>query len=477
MVGPSVQSCPEPVALPIIFVPGIMGSRLRNRTTGQIVWDPGTNWSTVWGAFTESAAAKRRRLVGPDGAAFRPDFLEVDMGRVGGTLTAERHRRQWGGLMADFYMSFMSWLDMTAEAPATGLVPRGCFNLHYEAWAHPYNWTDDNDVAAQGLARTVSRAVADTQTKYRNRDVRVLKPVVVTHSMGGLVARAYVTNHGGAAALHGVIHGAMPTDGAPATYKRMRAGFEGGWGAAAVTQRVLGQSQAEVTATAGNCPGPLQLLPNARHKSVNGSTDWLRLTNTRGGRLWSRPAANPYSEIYLNRRDWWRLIDQRFLDPGGTPRGDRAWSNFETQLRKAAAFHSALGSGGFHSNTRMFWSNDPDMRAWDTVEWRLTRTGSDPRRNPEDNDQQGRLRWGEWVMPPPMPMAAAMPVFVPEAEASIQGATARGDGTVHAGSGRHVTGPMSVPTRVGFAHDGAFEPGAVRQLVAGWLFEMVQEQL
>ena len=58
---------------------------------------------------------------------------------------------------------------MTAEAPATGLVPRGCFNLHYEAWAHPYNWTDDNDVAAQGLARTVSRAVADTQPKHRNR--------------------------------------------------------------------------------------------------------------------------------------------------------------------------------------------------------------------------------------------------------------------------------------------------------------------
>ena len=53
----------------------------------------------------------------------------------------------------------------------------------------------------------------------------------------------------------------------------------------------------------------------------------------------------------------------------------------------------------------------------------------------------------------------------------------RGDGTVHAGSGRHVTGPMSVPTEVGFAHDGAFEPSAVRQLVAGWLFEMVQQQL
>jgi pimeloyl-ACP methyl ester carboxylesterase len=287
MAGPSVQRCPEPVALPIIFVPGIMGSRLRNRTTGQIVWDPGTNWSTVWGAFTESAAAKRRRLVGPDGTPFNPRFLEVDMGRVGGTLTAERHRRQWGGLMSDFYMGFMAWLDLTAETPAMGQVPRGCFNLHYEAWAHPYNWTDDNDVAAQGLARTVSRAVAATQDKFRGRNVRVLKPVVVTHSMGGLVARAYVTNHGGAAALHGVIHGAMPTDGAPATYKRMRAGFEGGWGSAAVTQRVLGQSQAEVTATAGNCPGPLQLLPNSRHRSVNGSRAWLRLTNARGARLMS----------------------------------------------------------------------------------------------------------------------------------------------------------------------------------------------
>lgn len=477
MVGAAVQSCPEPVALPVIFVPGIMGSRLRNRTTRQVVWDPGTNVSTVWGAFTENAAAKRRRLVGPDGAAFNPRFLEVDMGQIGRTLSAERHRRQWGGLMSDFYLGFMSWLDMTAQTPAMGQVPRGCFNLHYEAWAHPYNWTDDNDVAAQGLAQTVARAVADTQTKYSGRNIRVLKPVVVTHSMGGLVARAYVTRHGGAAALHGVIHGAMPTDGAPATYKRMRAGFEGGWGAAAVTQRVLGQSQAEVTATAGNCPGPLELLANARHKSVDGSKDWLRLTDAAGRKLWSRPASNPYSEIYLNRRDWWKLIEQKHLDPAGNPSGDRAWTSFETQLRKAAAFHSALGSGGFHSNTRMFWSNDSDMRAWDMVEWQLTRASADPQRSADDNNQQGRLRWGEWYIPPASPMGMGMPVFISQAEASIQPATARGDGTVHAGSGRHVSGPMSVPTRRGFAHDQAFEPGAIRQLVAEWLFEMVQEQL
>ena len=39
----SVQYCPEPVVLPIVFVPGIMGSRLRTRHDGQIVWDPQDN--------------------------------------------------------------------------------------------------------------------------------------------------------------------------------------------------------------------------------------------------------------------------------------------------------------------------------------------------------------------------------------------------------------------------------------------------
>lgn len=44
-------TCPEPCVMPIVFVPGIMGSRLRRRG-GPLVWDPDN--SIDWNPFAES---------------------------------------------------------------------------------------------------------------------------------------------------------------------------------------------------------------------------------------------------------------------------------------------------------------------------------------------------------------------------------------------------------------------------------------
>src|SRR4051812_6269596 len=54
--------------------------------------------------------------------------------------------------------------------------------------------------------------------------------IVVTHSMGGLVGRALVHPDYGNLQdkVLGIVHGVMPAIGAPAAYKRMRAGFEDG---------------------------------------------------------------------------------------------------------------------------------------------------------------------------------------------------------------------------------------------------------
>lgn len=52
--------------------------------------------------------------------------------------------------------------------------------------------------------------------------------IVVTHSMGGLVGRALIHPMYGNLQdkVAGIVHGVMPAIGAPAAYKRMRAGFE-----------------------------------------------------------------------------------------------------------------------------------------------------------------------------------------------------------------------------------------------------------
>lgn len=50
MTEDPVALCPRHVILPIIFIPGIMGSRLRNMV-GEVVWQPGIeSWDEGWNA-------------------------------------------------------------------------------------------------------------------------------------------------------------------------------------------------------------------------------------------------------------------------------------------------------------------------------------------------------------------------------------------------------------------------------------------
>lgn len=474
-------TCPEPCAMPIIFIPGIMGSRLRRRG-GPLVWDPDN--SVDWNPFASSqgslaanamagAATKRRNLVGPPGSGFSQTYLQVDRGRPGGSLTAERIARGWGGLHQGSYFRFMMWLDVVAEQPSSGQVPARCHAVKFEAFAHPYNWTDDNRNSGRALQDTVAFAIRETTRKFaRQPEVRILKPVLVTHSMGGLVARAYTQIHGGAGAVHGVIHGAMPTDGAPATYKRMLAGFEG------ASSVVLGYDQGQVTATAGNLPGALQLLPNSRHKSVDGSRAWLRIVNRAGNRRGAYPASDPFAEIYTEPRQWWRLIHERFLDPQGDPSGRAARAQSMLQIAKARQFDQALAGSGFHPNTRMFYADDSAHPSWDKVVWKQTGARDVPSSGAIMNNQGlGTVEWGNWYQPPPNPMVPSMPQFIADTRYTVQPADAPGDGTVHAGSGRHERGAMSVQSPRGFEHQYAYDERGVRELMAEWLFDMVLEQL
>lgn len=476
MNRPSVASCPVPVALPVIFVPGIMGSRLRNKN-GELVWLPESMAMQLWDKGFSDAREKRLALVQePENNYYSSDYLSVHPGTVGGVFTEERISRGWGGVLWGFYGSFLSWLEHTAKFDSSKL-PRGCHSVNYEVWAYPYNWTDDNKNSAKGqekpkgvgsdvgLKKIIETAISETTEKYKDQDVRILKPVLITHSMGGLVGRAFCKLLGGEDMLHGVIHGAMPTDGVPATYKRMLAGAEG---AAAL---VLGWDQTETTATAGNMPGALQLLPNKRHKGVDGSSNWLRVNTRQRVMLESLPRTDPYAEIYRNQSDWWRLIDPELLNPDGDT--DDAYKDYLTQLDKAEAFHDSLGSNGFHPNTRMFYSEDEGHLAWDHIDWILNQRAPEISEGLKpSSDGLGTVSFLNYNAPK---VQGKLSVEY-EHSFTIRGPNAPGDGTVHAGSGKYVP-VMSVPTSSGFEHAAAFDSLAARRLVADWLVEMVNEQL
>lgn len=86
--------------------------------------------------------------------------------------------------------------------------------------------------------------------------------ILVTHSMGGLVARAAMKLSGAEGQVFGVVHGVQPAYGAPAAYMRMKAGFEGSDITGRIASRFLGPTGRDVTALLANAIGGLELLPD-----------------------------------------------------------------------------------------------------------------------------------------------------------------------------------------------------------------------
>jgi len=134
---------------------------------------------------------------------------------------------------------------------------------------------------------------------YRDR-LAVNKVILVTHSMGGLVARHYSENMNGRENILGIVHGVMPDLGSPAAYRRMKTGERGIVGA------VIGADAASLMPVLAQSPGPLQLLPGRAY-----GPGWLKI-HSDTERI-NKPESDPYTEIYLNERDWWRLCEKELL--------------------------------------------------------------------------------------------------------------------------------------------------------------------
>ncbi|MEL6599510.1 MAG: hypothetical protein AAGK98_06025 [Pseudomonadota bacterium] len=567
MTQEGTRACPVPLVLPIVFVPGIMGSRLQNRD-GETVWNPGVGQALSWSrpvrntgvGWTDtliplpyptaefgpmSPAERKARLVGP---TFSPDFLSpaTDPGQLPSAITDNPERqaksiaRGYAGLAWDFYGPFMLWMEQGLVAALDDFPPE-CGNIRLEPWAHPYNWTDTNETAGQKLKELIDDTVKpQVEAAYGEVDpaVEILDPVVVTHSMGGLVGRACAKLSGGEGSVHGMIHGAMPTHGAPAAYKRMRAGFEGGdfgtiaresvardvetrdrdaqnaivrffndsyegWraigrgtagvGTGAVARLFLGATAAEVTPLLANMPGGLQLLPNQYHKDRQGRRDWLRVTYAREGDILTLPDSNPYEEIYNQRDKWYRLVTPSLIDPGNS--SATVWTQYLTRLSGVADFHQELEeSGGFHANTKMFYSASSHHPCFDTVEWKAEVQDSRLRAKmsvatdmPDADNLIGTV--AHIIGQETRVVTGGMGMAVPyEADVlgkiSIQEQDAPGDGTVHVGSGIHVPSRIeSDPTTranggiVGYAHDAAYNDDDARRQVAAWISDMIVAQL
>jgi hypothetical protein len=418
--------------LPIIFLPGIMGSNLRlssvrQRALGRsnnVAWRPDSKAGSAALLFVN--AADRQSRLDPNStevdtydSAHNPtgDSLETaaqrhDVGDIhiylnidgntplliddprtmAGRKTKEQKamERGWGEIYFGSYQEILetcekhlnkfnlgkfwrSVIDTPPEDFKANSSPvlnslsedecrsalSGCF---FPVHAMGYNWLESNGKSAEKVAARI-RALME---KYRTQSYQCEKVIIITHSMGGLVARALVHPEIGglSAEVLGIIHGAMPAIGAPAAYKRMRCGFEEGIGKMGIPPKVLGNYGQEVTAVMANSQGGLELLPSNAY-----GNNWLEIR--RGFKLLKSLPENgdPYKEIYELQDKWYSLLKEEWINPAAQP--GRGFKNTCNLLKNAKRFHERIDAT-YHSCSYAHYSAEKDRPSWEKVRWMLS---------------------------------------------------------------------------------------------------------
>ena len=398
-----VLAAPQAV-IPIVFLPGIMGTNLKSKETGNVVWRPPNTdgFFSILDAIGQliafafrGAATRQRRL--------HPDKVDVD---ESGPLDAEgvideslASERGWGALMRSAYNPVMAELQkqlndiMTGGKPAPWWSDEGkrspadygeevggnaalddealkhAAGYRYEVWGGGYNWLQSNRASAQDIIDRIEDVILPY---YRERSMRADKVILVTHSMGGLVGRSVACLHDYKNIL-GVIHGVMPATGAAATYHHCRAGYEG------VSSVILGRDAGEVVAILAQSPGGLELLPAADYKE---GQPWLKLGDKPDSGNQLPSTGDPYREIYLSTA-WYGLVPEAntpLLDPAGLhgtvveeseldepPLGGTR-KLFDRSIEEVMAFHQDI-QDRYHHATYSHFGDDDRQQSWSDLAW------------------------------------------------------------------------------------------------------------
>jgi pimeloyl-ACP methyl ester carboxylesterase len=230
--------------VPVVFIPGVMGSRLRFTNfakTESRVWDPddevtmGKNWVLT---FSNTQ---------------REIFKHWGADVLGEAITQSTDG--WPSVSQTYYGAILTQLRDGLK----DLAPLDC-----PVYAVGYDWRQSNKDSGAAIANTV-RAILQKHNAP--------KAILVTHSMGGLVARAACKfTFGFVDQVAGIVHIAQPVTGATIAYRRFFTGANDGKSLlgdhtranfkANAMDTILGDEWWKWLAYMSVLPGPLQLLPN-----------------------------------------------------------------------------------------------------------------------------------------------------------------------------------------------------------------------
>ncbi|GAA3926619.1 esterase/lipase family protein [Luteimonas lutimaris] len=490
---------PRPV-IPVIFLPGIMGTNLRNKHTGERVWRPlnassltfgSGNWREAgWAAkYLMATAAERQRLLDPDTTEVDPEgkvYYRIDLNSMPGRPDEKRKfrlgwpdlrnlspikydwrslaidekeakHRGYGTVMQSAYQPALanfevalnrmlhdgelatSWAqgdDMYGmQAPpadygdkyqGSQLVEdeiRKAAEYRFEFWAVGYNWIRSNaDSAAHVIDQIENRIIPHYRELLGAGIAGKMKVILLTHSMGGLVARAMSGVHGYGRVLGSVI-GAMPAEGAPLTYKMLRTGAD----SFAMKYIAQGQTGIHLAAQLSRSNGGLELLPSARYGGTNGG--WLKLRRVGAGKGANEDqlprAGDPYDEIY-RCRSWYGLIPSSnviALDFSATKNASAAgyasrggdldpFNDFDDKIDEVQDFHERIADQcPKPAYVHIGADGDKKRVAYEEVVWAAT--GNGPLRFELLVQRRSRIQ-GEYVPAGNTPVPMLDPAQMPE---------------------------------------------------------------
>lgn len=551
--------------IPVIFVPGIMGTNLRaraakseergttspnsyRRAAGQSAGEPHSAkidrsqdfetgdddpaWRAPNGVIEGLREARKwkRRTPATRQRILNPSALEVDasgdLGEIAGLSQAELRARGWGEIHRDSYWEVLeklqTYLDTTFRTGKRGereirvhwkrvmqcdpkswgvrsiarvtVAELETFaGFQYPVYAVGYNWLESCAVSAQRL----SRRIDEIKAFWRSRKHECERVILVTHSMGGLVARACArlraTNTTDPADIAGIIHGVMPALGAPVAYRRIACGTESERYANDIIDNVkanrfaeiAGTTASETTAVMATAPGALELLPNHLYPKP-----WLlvktltRVDDTdKEHQVLALPTGNPY-DLYRDMQSWYRLIDPGLADPAGLHKSkpDSIQEVVRKAIDSAEHFHrtiigvpankseNAEDKPYYHPNTYVFYGADEERRTYGTVRWSTRISAGQGIALTPANTRSARL-----VGQTPDGAREVVIEGRVKLRLSVWGQDASGDDTVpsqsSAGAAPHVRGIYAAR---GFGHQDSFTNDAMLLLTRHLIVKIVQ---
>jgi hypothetical protein len=400
---------PPIYSIPIIFVPGIMGSNLCN-LKNESVWllngvknipvSLAMMWSRKGAGYRQVVLHPEKTKVYSQGA--------VPKGNSRPGITEQIYlQRGWGEISEASYHEFLLWLDEKLNGdrnplnwtdfsgPPDGrgsnvdgqiekkllpglvmkmeelpefaekqvrvdsitsdeLIKRS--KVNFPIYAFGYNWLASNKDAASLLKKKIKQVIRENNVGVS----KCSKVILVTHSMGGLVARACCQLPDVSQDVLGIVHGVMPATGAAVAYRRCKVGMAD---EDRIAGLVIGSDGKEVTAVFAQSPGALQLLPSGDY-----GKNWLEIRDPEGRLMSALPSSDPYTEIYLEREKWWGLISEDWLQPEEGKSIE--WDIYARNIKLAKEFHRGICKK-YHHKTFVFYGGGSEKGSYSKIRWNI----------------------------------------------------------------------------------------------------------